>query len=233
MHRQAARGGRPARGRAVDGQVLHSHGGVGASGSLAHGTGRSACMTAKRRVGHVPPDARAPLCARKRPRAPCPRGRTADKQAAARRNRVAVPPSRHAASLGVLYGVSWNARSSQSIPRRRPLLRERRPHTVVQTPALLLASSPAEIGQRSALTGQRSAPSDGQVTIFSPDPDLEALRLELARLRAVRGWSYDELAARSGLARRTLRVRREGCSRHAQGHARTSESRSCGPARSR
>lgn len=29
------------------------------------------------------------------------------------------------------------------------------------------------------------------------------------------------------------RVRREGCSRHAQGHARTSESQSCGPARSR
>jgi len=42
------------------------------------------------------------------------------------------------------------------------------------------------------------------VTIFPPDPNLDALRLELARLRAVRGWSYDELAARSGLARRTL-----------------------------
>nr|WP_237270316.1 helix-turn-helix transcriptional regulator [Streptomyces caniscabiei] len=28
--------------------------------------------------------------------------------------------------------------------------------------------------------------------------------MELARLRAARGWSYDELAARSGLARRTL-----------------------------
>ncbi|MEH0432918.1 helix-turn-helix transcriptional regulator [Streptomyces stelliscabiei] len=42
------------------------------------------------------------------------------------------------------------------------------------------------------------------MTIFPPDPDFEALRLELARLRAARGWSYDELAARSGLARRTL-----------------------------
>jgi transcriptional regulator with XRE-family HTH domain len=42
------------------------------------------------------------------------------------------------------------------------------------------------------------------VTIFPPDPNLDALRLELARLRAARGWSYDELAARSGLARRTL-----------------------------
>ncbi|NHI06698.1 XRE family transcriptional regulator [Streptomyces sp. KO7888] len=42
------------------------------------------------------------------------------------------------------------------------------------------------------------------MTIFPPDPNLDALRLELARLRAVRGWSYDELAARSGLARRTL-----------------------------
>ncbi|MEV0477268.1 helix-turn-helix transcriptional regulator [Streptomyces prunicolor] len=42
------------------------------------------------------------------------------------------------------------------------------------------------------------------MTIFPPDPDFEALRLELARLRAAKGWSYDELAARSGLARRTL-----------------------------
>jgi transcriptional regulator with XRE-family HTH domain len=42
------------------------------------------------------------------------------------------------------------------------------------------------------------------VTIFPPDPDLAALRLELSRLRAARGWTYDELAARSGLARRTL-----------------------------
>ncbi|MFJ2607977.1 helix-turn-helix transcriptional regulator [Streptomyces sp. NPDC087425] len=42
------------------------------------------------------------------------------------------------------------------------------------------------------------------MTILPPDPDLNALRLELARLRAAHGWSYDELAARSGLARRTL-----------------------------
>ncbi|GCB52415.1 helix-turn-helix transcriptional regulator [Streptomyces sp. NL15-2K] len=42
------------------------------------------------------------------------------------------------------------------------------------------------------------------MTIFPPDPDFDALRLELARLRATRGWTYDELAARSGLARRTL-----------------------------
>ncbi|MEW2397632.1 helix-turn-helix transcriptional regulator [Streptomyces sp. NPDC046862] len=42
------------------------------------------------------------------------------------------------------------------------------------------------------------------MTIFPPDPDFEALRLELARLRAAKGWTYDELAARSGLARRTL-----------------------------
>jgi transcriptional regulator with XRE-family HTH domain len=42
------------------------------------------------------------------------------------------------------------------------------------------------------------------VTILPPDPDLDALRLELARLRAAHGWTYDELAARSGLARRTL-----------------------------
>ncbi|MEV6594557.1 helix-turn-helix transcriptional regulator [Streptomyces acidicola] len=42
------------------------------------------------------------------------------------------------------------------------------------------------------------------MTILPPDPDLNALRLELARLRAARGWSYDELAARSGLSRRTV-----------------------------
>lgn len=51
---------------------------------------------------------------------------------------------------------------------------------------------------------QGSAPSDGRVTIFPPDPDLNALRLELARLRSERGWTYDELAARTGLSRRTL-----------------------------
>ncbi|MFJ4188961.1 helix-turn-helix transcriptional regulator [Kitasatospora sp. NPDC089509] len=37
-----------------------------------------------------------------------------------------------------------------------------------------------------------------------PEPNLTALRLELARLRADRGWSYDELAAHSSLSRRTL-----------------------------
>ncbi|QKV90453.1 helix-turn-helix transcriptional regulator [Streptomyces sp. NA02950] len=42
------------------------------------------------------------------------------------------------------------------------------------------------------------------MTIFPPDPNLDELRLELSRLRAAHGWSYDELAARSGLSRRTL-----------------------------
>lgn len=36
------------------------------------------------------------------------------------------------------------------------------------------------------------------------DPDFEALRLTLARLRNDRGWSFDELAERSGVSRRTL-----------------------------
>ncbi len=36
------------------------------------------------------------------------------------------------------------------------------------------------------------------------EPDFEALRLHLARLRNERGWSYDELAARSGVGRSTL-----------------------------
>ncbi|MEU7484868.1 helix-turn-helix transcriptional regulator [Streptomyces sp. NPDC042319] len=42
------------------------------------------------------------------------------------------------------------------------------------------------------------------MTIFPPDPNLTALRVALARLRNERGWTFDELAERSGLARRTL-----------------------------
>ncbi|MFF6881468.1 helix-turn-helix transcriptional regulator [Streptomyces sp. NPDC012474] len=42
------------------------------------------------------------------------------------------------------------------------------------------------------------------MTILPPDPDLTALRVTLARLRSERGWTFDELASRSGLARRTL-----------------------------
>ncbi|MEV0850558.1 helix-turn-helix transcriptional regulator [Streptomyces sp. NPDC049954] len=43
------------------------------------------------------------------------------------------------------------------------------------------------------------------MTIFPPpEPDPTALRQSLARLRARHGWSYDELAARTGLSRRTL-----------------------------
>lgn len=37
-----------------------------------------------------------------------------------------------------------------------------------------------------------------------PEPNFTALRLHLARLRIERGWSYDELAARSGVGRATL-----------------------------
>lgn len=36
------------------------------------------------------------------------------------------------------------------------------------------------------------------------DPDFEALRQHFARLRHERGWSFDELAARSGVGRSTL-----------------------------
>lgn len=42
------------------------------------------------------------------------------------------------------------------------------------------------------------------MTIFLPDPDFDALRLELARLRADACWTYDQLAERTGLSRRTL-----------------------------
>lgn len=36
------------------------------------------------------------------------------------------------------------------------------------------------------------------------EPDFEALRLALSRRRAALGWTYDELAERSGVTRRTL-----------------------------
>ncbi|MFB6931301.1 helix-turn-helix transcriptional regulator [Streptomyces chartreusis] len=42
------------------------------------------------------------------------------------------------------------------------------------------------------------------MTILPPDPDFTALRVNLARLRGTHGWTFDELASRSGLARRTL-----------------------------
>jgi len=42
------------------------------------------------------------------------------------------------------------------------------------------------------------------VTILPPDPNFKALPLEVGRLRARHGWSYDQLAERTGLSRRTL-----------------------------
>lgn len=36
------------------------------------------------------------------------------------------------------------------------------------------------------------------------DPDFEPLRLALSRLRAERAWTYDTLAEKSGVTRRTL-----------------------------
>jgi len=42
------------------------------------------------------------------------------------------------------------------------------------------------------------------VTILPPDANLDELPRELARLRHKRGWSYDNLAERTGLSRRTL-----------------------------
>ncbi|MEU5134597.1 MULTISPECIES: helix-turn-helix transcriptional regulator [Streptomyces] len=42
------------------------------------------------------------------------------------------------------------------------------------------------------------------MTILPPEPNFEALRLRLARLRDERGWSYDDLAEKTGKSRRTL-----------------------------
>lgn len=49
------------------------------------------------------------------------------------------------------------------------------------------------------------------------EPDFEALRLYLARLRHERGWSLDELAARSGIGRSTLATLESGRSRRTPG----------------
>ena len=42
------------------------------------------------------------------------------------------------------------------------------------------------------------------MTYPTREPNFEELWLALARLRSERGWSYDELAERSGVSRRTL-----------------------------
>lgn len=63
------------------------------------------------------------------------------------------------------------------------------------------------------------------MTILPPDPNLKALRHQIARLRRERGWSYDDLAAKTGLSRRTLIEIEQGrtfgslATWHALGHA--------------
>ncbi|MFE9045664.1 helix-turn-helix transcriptional regulator [Streptomyces sp. NPDC007818] len=42
------------------------------------------------------------------------------------------------------------------------------------------------------------------MTILPPDANLDELPRKLARLRHERRWSYDDLAERTGLSRRTL-----------------------------
>ena len=125
----------------------------------------------------------------------------------------AGPLSRCAAPWRVCWQASSARCPSRPGPGRPCAVVSRYGHagaarTVVQIPALAQRErptrSPALIVQKSALTGQGSAPSDGGVTILPPDPDLDALRVTLARLRDERGWTFDELADRSGLARRTL-----------------------------
>lgn len=49
------------------------------------------------------------------------------------------------------------------------------------------------------------------------EPDFEALRLHLAKLRHARGWSYDELAARSGVGRATVVALESGRPRRTPG----------------
>lgn len=51
----------------------------------------------------------------------------------------------------------------------------------------------------------------------SPEPDFPALRLRLAQLRHERGWSYDELAAKSGVGRATLVTLESGKPRRKDG----------------
>ena len=51
----------------------------------------------------------------------------------------------------------------------------------------------------------------------SPEPDFAALRLRLAQLRHERGWTYDEMASRSGVGRATLVTLESGRSRRKDG----------------
>ena len=55
-------------------------------------------------------------------------------------------------------------------------------------------------------TVSRACPRLGEAVPHAADetPDFEALRLRLSALRAERGWTYDELAERSGVSRATL-----------------------------
>lgn len=60
------------------------------------------------------------------------------------------------------------------------------------------------IVQVSTLRSQTTPVWTCLVTFPTRDPDFAALRVALARLRDERGWTYDELAARSGVSRRTV-----------------------------
>lgn len=51
-----------------------------------------------------------------------------------------------------------------------------------------------------------------------PEPDFTALRLHLSQLRHERGWSFDELAARSGVGRATLVALESGKARNRNPH---------------
>lgn len=54
-----------------------------------------------------------------------------------------------------------------------------------------------------------------------PPANFEALRLRLVQLRRDSGWSYDELAARSGVGRATLFTLESGKPRRTPGKAAT------------
>lgn len=60
---------------------------------------------------------------------------------------------------------------------------------------------------------EASAEWGGRVPDSIDEPNVAALRVHLAQLRHERGWSYDELAARSGVGRSTLVTLESGSSR--------------------
>lgn len=135
------------------GWVHHSLDGVGANCSRVRGTGKSEGARGGDRGERVLPGGPGAPTERKCRRGVAHCGSTAGIRGSVRRAPGAVPRSRRVGRRVVPCKASWGACSSRHIC-AGPAEEWGGPHTVVQTSALPPVSLSAEIGQRSALTGQ-------------------------------------------------------------------------------